>query len=142
MTKKERVEQELRKRIEAADFGKITIQMKCNGDTIVITPCCWSDESSWKTAEYFLVDSQYLPWLGADTIEKVADEIARYEELLKERTDSVNELKAYIKENAFDSDWSWVSDWHKDLFGHRPHVGQDKLVRWAYSDSTDSVRLF
>ena len=59
----------------------------------------------------------------------------------REDEEDIEKLKAYIRDNGFGSDWDSVSDWHKDLFGHRPHVGRDKLIRWAYSDSKESARL-
>ena len=143
MANVEMIKKELKKRIENANFKPLTITMKCNGDTIVITPCQgYADECNWDTVEYFLVDSQYLPWLGADALEKVADEIARYEELLKENFEDIEYLKAHIRKYGEESDWGFVSDYHKDLFGHRPHVPHSQLFAWANSKSTDSARFF
>ena len=139
-----RIYEELKKRIEASGFEPITIEMKCNGDKITITPC-WSGMGaprSWSEIEYFLVDSTVLNLYGSESLERIVPQIANYEELLKENDDEIEKLKAYIRKYGKNSDWDWVSDWHKDLFGHRPHVSTKQQIEWASSNSKMSARYF
>lgn len=38
------------------------------------------------------------------------------------REENMGAFRAYeLKMNEPDFDWSWYSDWHKDMFGYRPH---------------------
>ena len=115
------VENALRIRLQEAlnkGYGGITVTMKCNGDLVYITPCFWDlDETNLNRADFFLVDSPTLPWLGAEKITKVAEELANYEALIKERDEDIIELAKHYKKYGYDE---ITSDWYKDLFGHRP----------------------
>lgn len=139
-----RIYNELKKRIEDAGFNEITIEMKVNGDKIIITPCKGYQEGpkNWDNIEYFLLDSQFINLLGEDTLMKVAETIAHYEDYLKESNDGIDSLKAHIREHGEASDWDFISDYHKDLFGHRPHIPHDQIIAWAYSDSRESARYY
>ena len=38
------------------------------------------------------------------------------------REENMADFRAYeLKMNEPDFDWGWYSDWHKDMFGYRPH---------------------
>lgn len=122
MTLKERVVDELVKRIMDNNFERISISMKCNGDVIYITPCSMVPEiTSFDDIEYFLIDCS-LPWAGNDKIEKVADFIIDYQNRVDENEQEKIRLKEYYKKyhNTSKMDWSWYSDWHKDVYGYRP----------------------
>ena len=135
-------ERELRRLITEAGFEAITVTMKCNGDKVTIDPCCYAEKPSFEATEFYLIDSESLPSTGRDTLDEVARYLLKYADLIKENDDDIERLKKYIREYGKDSDWSWVSDYHKDLFGHRPHVGADMLIAWAHSDSKGSARLY
>lgn len=64
-----------------------------------------------------------------------------YADRIREDEQNIERLKRYVREHGYDSDWDFVSDFHKDLFGHRPHVDEDRLIMWAYSDSKASARM-
>lgn len=134
-------ERELRRLIAEANFEPITVTMKCNGDEITITPCCYSDTKSFETTEYYLMDGGSMPLYGSDTLDGVAKSLLRYADEINNRPNEIEELKAHIRKYGMDSDWDFVSDFHKDLFGHRPHVGAERLIVWADSDSLLSARL-
>lgn len=137
------IEKELVKRIEAAGFEEITITMKVNGDQITITPCYYGKGTpKWEDIEWFLMDSQETNLCGGETISKVADTIARYEEHLEWDAKALRDLKAHIREHGDDSDWDFVSDYHKEIFGHRPHVSRSQVIAWAHSDSKGSARFY
>lgn len=144
MTMSEKVYAELKKRIEAAGFEAITLKMKCNGDEVTVTPCYYGKGTpKWEDIEYFLVDAGMVNLYGDEKLEKVADTIARYEDLLHQADEQIDQLKAYIRKHGeYGSDWSWVSDWHKDLFGHRPHVPTKQIIAWANSKYKGSARMF
>lgn len=135
-----RTAQELKNRIIAANFQDIEVTMKCNGDTVIISPCCYG-EKSFENIEYFLLYSPSTYLCGSEDIEKVAETLRRYAKILDEDKECVRSLKKYIREHGKDSDWDFVSDYHKDIFGHRPHVGVDRLIAWANSDSLNSARV-
>lgn len=137
-----RTELELRNRLEANNFEPITIVMKCNGDDVCITPCSdVRDINSFDDIDWYLVDSPSLNLVGG-TLANIADKLDHYAELIKESEEEVEQLKDHIRQYGEASDWSWVSDWHKDLFGHRPHVGHEQLIAWANSKNTDSARFY
>lgn len=140
MTK--RIEKELAKRIEAAGFEAITITMKVNGDRITITPCGYGDLNSFDDIDFYLMDSWETNLCGGETLEYVAKTIARYNDILKEDAEGIEQLKAHIRKHGEDSDWDFVSDFHKDLFGHRPHVPNSQVIAWAHSDSKTSARYY
>lgn len=144
MTMQERIQKELERRIKDANFKAITITMKCNNDNVVITPCWYGEETpkDFSEVEYFLVDSGMVNLYGNDTLAEVANTIFRYKELLAETDNGIKDLKNHIRKYGDDSDWDFVSDWHKDLFGHRPHVGKAQIIAWAFSNSENSARYF
>lgn len=136
-----RIEAELRRRFEVSGYQPITIIMKCNNDRIKITPCSYLPEiKSIEQISFFLMDSQFVNFSGGESISYIAECIENYESRLQEDVDGVAQLKAHIRKYGKNSDWDYVSDFHKDLFGHRPHVGIDNLINWAWSDSIDSAR--
>ena len=135
-------ERELRRLIEAAGFEAITVTMKCNGDRVTITPCTNGGKaSSFDDIDYYLIDSPSVNLCGSERLGDVASTLLRYKEELVETENSIEALKEYIRTHTYESDWGYVSDWHKDLFGHRPHVGEDRLIRWAFNSSKNSARF-
>lgn len=142
MTLIEKITAELTKRLEKANFSTIYITMKYNDDVIEITPCCWGEKNSLETCEYFLMNSTVVNLYGAETLREVATTIANYEHIVKDAQSEIIELKNHIKKYGEKTDWQWVSDWHKDLFGHRPHVSTNQIIRWANSPSMESARFF
>lgn len=138
----ERIQKELAKRIEAAGFEAITITMKVNGDEITITPCGYPRINGWEDIEFFLIDSQMLNLCGDEKLEKIAEKIANYDKLLEEDARAVEDLKAHIRKYGVNANWDFVSDYHKDLFGHRPHVPHSQIIEWAHSKSKGSARNF
>lgn len=136
-------ERELRRLIAEAGYKAVTVTMKCNGDQVVITPCFNGlTVSSFEDIEYYLIDSPSVNFAGKDTLDGVAHVLLDYAKAVKETDDDIEHLKAYIRSHGHKSDWDFVSDYHKDLFGHRPHVGADRLIAWANSDSKDSARHY
>lgn len=133
-------ERELRRLIAEAGFEAITVTMKCNRDKVTITPCGYGAES-FDDIEFYLLDSPTVNLCGRDSLAEVAEVLLGYADRIREDEEAVEGLKAHIREYGFESDWDFVSDFHKDLFGHRPHVGKDRLIRWAYSDSKGSARF-
>lgn len=120
----------LQKRILAANFEPITVNMKCNGDAITITPCSSvSVITGFEQIEYYLVGSPSLPWLGGDNLETVAKQLNNYENMLAEKkTDEVKlaDLREQLtngsitSQDEWDARYEWYSDYHKDVYGFRP----------------------
>lgn len=135
------IQRELAKRIEEAGFKEVTITMKINGDEITITPCGYNIEK-WDDIDYFLLDSQKLNLCGDGKLEKVAATIADYDKLLEEDAKALENLKAHIRKYGENADWDFVSDYHKDIFGHRPHVSHSQIIDWAHSKSKASARYY
>ena len=121
MTMVQRIAAELEKRFADNNFDEITIEMKCNGDKITIVPCSYADIKSIKDIDYYLVNCR-LPWAGSDDLMWVADFLANYDNKIKANEKSKKELRDYYNKyhNTPQMDWSWYSDWHKDVYGYRP----------------------
>lgn len=91
---------ELERRLQENNYKEISITMKCNGDTVTITPCArMGDVTSLSDAEYFLVISPSIPWLGGDTLEDVAKQIANYENTIADNNDEKEKCRKFFKEN-------------------------------------------
>lgn len=115
----------IRAALTAANWGE-TQMTASNGDVITISPCGYSPVLNEKTTEYYLVFSPSTPNLGGDTIEIIANQLAKYEQVLAEEAKEKAELRAYFDQyiangNPDPDRWSWYSDWHKDVYGYRPH---------------------
>lgn len=125
------VAQELKKRLENRTTQFLDLTMK-NGDKVTIDDCFG----------YYIWFSAVHEGTRAETLEEVAEILinhpAKQNELVaeEERYFAENEpkLKAYFKENfegktweeirndeeLYDC-WGYYSDWHKDVYGYRPH---------------------
>lgn len=128
------VKKELKKRLINNNFKPIKITMKCNNDVLTITPCSQNGEiKNIEDVEYYLVHSSFLPWLGGDTLDEIATQILTYQQTLKSLIKRRDELKKFYQEKiephkndenwlCQSSDFQTYSDWHKELYGHRPHL--------------------
>lgn len=121
MTMAQRVANELVRRLKANNFEEITIEMKCNGDKITITPCSYVDIKSVDDIDYYLVDCR-LPWAGNDNLMWVANFILNYQQRIDENEVEKKKLRAYYNKyhNTDKMDWDWYINWYKDVYGHRP----------------------
>lgn len=98
-----------------------------DGSSVCITPCCSGPRSLIRTiddCEFFLVDSD-ITCLSDDNIDTIAENLTNITQLRAEDDKEKTRLHRYFEEheeNGWDSDsWGWYSDWHKDLYGYRPH---------------------
>lgn len=90
-----------------------------------VSPCCYGyDKKSLETCEYFLIYWD-MPWGGEDNIDALVNTLNRHEELAQEQVKSEWEIYTYFTEHQAkgwdDDSWSFYSDWHKDVYGYRPH---------------------
>ena len=96
-----------------------------DGVDVTITPCFYGGEiADISECEYFLVDGD-LPWLGGPSLEKVVADLNRHAELVASADAEKIELRKFFDEHQAhgwdDDSWGWYSDWHKDVYGFRPH---------------------
>ena len=96
-----------------------------DGVDVVVKPCSYADKiTDISQCDYFLCYGD-LPWMGDDTVEKITRQINEHAKDLAELMDERKELRQFFDDhqaNGWDDDsWSWYSDWHKDLYGYRPH---------------------
>ena len=81
---------------------------------VLISPDC----------EYFLIYWD-MPLGGEENIDALVNTLNRHEELLEEQNKSVMAIHSYFNEHQANGwkadDWDFYSDWHKDVFGFRPH---------------------
>lgn len=78
-----------------------------------------------QTIEYYEV-SFAGTWQGANTLSQVAEICNQHTEIADKHNEDKNKLHQYfldhIANEEFSQDeWDYYSDWHKDVFGHRPH---------------------
>lgn len=96
-----------------------------DGTPVVVSPCYYGDKAPVRSdIEYYLVHGD-MPWMGCDTLEKLADELNKHAEHVASLNAERAELREYFNTHEAngwsDDSWSWYSDWHKDLYGYRPH---------------------
>jgi len=95
-----------------------------DGAEAVVAPCCYYGEKSIENCEYFLIYWD-MPWGGEDTLEKLVKTLNRHEELAAEQEEDKIKIRKYFDKhqaNGWDDEsWSFYSDWHKDIYGYRPH---------------------
>ena len=112
-------------RILAANNFNSTDFLCSDGARITIIPCSQVSEiKSLDDVEYFLVHGD-MPWMGNSDLQKIVDDMNNHAKLLAEIEDEKTQLRAYFDQhqaNGWDDEsWSWYSDWHKDVYGYRPH---------------------
>lgn len=115
----------LRTALTASNWNEIRFQMD-NGDTLTISPCGYAPVLNEQNTEYYLISSDKTPNLGGETLEIIARQLANYEQHLQEQAAEKTKLRAYfdryIATGKYDDEiWSFYSDWHKDVYGYRPH---------------------
>ena len=123
----ERTTKALNKKIEEAianGTNEINLTIKATGDKVKITLCSMVDIKSVNDIEYFLLDCRF-PWAGSSGIVSIANLLNNWQAKIDEEDNEKRELRKYYEENygtkKFDDDW--FSDWHKDVYGFRPHNG-------------------
>lgn len=126
------VAQELKKRLENRDSQFLDLTMK-NGDKITIDDCLgyfvWFSAIGEGTTVHSFDDLVDIVMNHPAKQNELADEEARY------FAENEPKIKAYFKENfegktwveicnneeLYDC-WGYYSDWHKDVYGYRPHA--------------------
>ena len=93
------------------------ITMKSDNTQMTIRPCNFTG-----VAEYFLVYASFEN-TGFHNIEAVANYIIKYDENKQQHNKEVEAITDYFNTKILQGggDWDWYSDWHKDVFGYRPH---------------------
>ena len=109
---------------EAISSGttEINLVVKKTGDPVTITLCSFGNIKSVDDIEYYLVDCRF-PWAGSSRIDDIANLLnnwtSKIEEENSEKKQIIDYYDKYYGTDKFDADW--FSDWHKDIFGFRPH---------------------
>lgn len=109
---------------EAISSGtnEIDLVVKATGDPVTITFCSFGNINSINDIEYYLVDCRF-PWAGSSRIDDIANLLnnwtSKIEEENSEKKQIIDYYNKYYGTDEFDADW--FSDWHKDVFGFRPH---------------------
>lgn len=108
---------------EENGWEEVTVTLP-DGAKASIVPMSYGSPKSVADCDYFLVYCD-LPWMGGENLDKVIDELNRHEEFVRESDDDKAKLRTYFEdhqERGWDDDsWGFYSDWHKDLYGFRPH---------------------
>ena len=115
----------IRTALTATNWHDAQITMS-NGDVITISPCGYTKPLTEQTTEYYLMFSPNTPNLGGDTLDIIANQLSQYDRFLAEEAKEKAELRAYFDKYIANGDpeperWDWYSDWHKDVYGYRPH---------------------
>lgn len=93
-----------------------TITMKVDGCKINIVPM-----GNYGYGEYWLTYG--FERSGFETLDELATYIYNYENEKKAHENEIKKITKYFNEEISKGkgDWDWYSDWHKDVFGFRPH---------------------
>ena len=123
----ERTTKALNKKIDEAianGTNEINLTIKATGDKVKIILCGTADIKSVNDIEYFLMECRF-PWAGSSSIENIAKLLNNWQAKIDEDDEEKQKLRKYYEENygteKFDD--GWFSDWHKDVYGFRPHNG-------------------
>ena len=100
------------------------LTIKATGDKVKITLCGMDDIKSMNDIEYFLVECRF-PWAGSSKIEDIAKLLNNWKTKIDEDDKEKKDLRKYYEENYGTEKFNdeWFSDWHKDVYGFRPHNG-------------------
>lgn len=123
----ERTTKALNKKIEEAianGTNEINLTIKATGDKVKITLCGMADIKSVNDIEFFLVECRF-PWASSSKIEDIAKLLNNWQANIDEEDSEKQKLRKYYEENYGTEkfDGGWFSDWHKDVYGFRPHNG-------------------
>lgn len=110
----------------AANGFRPTIFTCADGAKIEVRPCYYGDQATKvEDCDYFLIEDGILPWLGGDKVTDIVKVLNNHAELVAENEDDKAKLRAYFDEHerkGWDAyTWDFYSDWHKDVYGYRPH---------------------
>lgn len=100
-----------------------------DGSVACVSPCYYGDkypnEMTLSDIEFFLVDCNGLPYISNEKLEEVVKTFNNIHELRKTEVSEKEKLRKYFdkhQETGWDDDsFGFYSDWHKDLYGFRPH---------------------
>ena len=123
VTMKEYTVETLAQILSANKWEETTITCP-DGAEVVVSPCFYGECNGIEDCDYFLVYAD-IPWMGGSDFAKVVEQINNHGKYVEELEKERNDLRAYFeegeKEGWKEHDWSFYSDWHKDLYGYRPH---------------------
>ena len=108
------------------DFGETTFTLT-DGSKAVIDPCWYGPEKrpTEEDIEFYLVYCEGLPYLSDSKLDKIVQNLNNIIELRTQSyTQKINLLKYFAlhEENGWDDEsWGFYSDFHKDVYGYRPH---------------------
>lgn len=94
-----------------------------DGTKAVVAPCGW-DIKRIEDCDFFLIYWD-MPWGGEDKVEKLVETLNKHADLVAENEKDKAQLLQFFTDHQKigwdDGSWSFYSDWHKDIFGYRPH---------------------
>lgn len=131
-------EKELQRRFEENNWQELSLTMKC-GETVTVVPYCGSTDH----IEFYWIESEKVSIPCGDTLEDVAKALCSFENRLAENKRLTGWLKRYILEHKDECPPQWRSDFsdtYKHVFGHRPELPVEQLVKWAQSDSEKAAK--
>lgn len=106
--------------------GWSEIDYPAAGHTVHITPCYYVSNPSEEQIEYFLMSCSAINLCGGETLDYVASVIDGFANLLDEDTTKKSHIRKFFETHIqsgvyTEEEWSFYSDWHKSLYGYRPH---------------------
>ena len=94
-----------------------------DGTKAYVTPCGYREVHCINECEYFLFNWDFYT-VGSDDADEIIKMLNNHKKLREEYDADVRKLRDYFdkhQESGWDSDsFSFFSDWHKDVKGHRP----------------------
>lgn len=139
----EKIAAELTRRFREANSNTISIKMKCDGKELSLTLCSDSgktipaENESILDFDFILVNGGGIAHTLGGEPKRVCTQLREYANRAAEYADSVRRLTEYCESHKDDptplgeSDaYGFYSDWHKDLFGHRPMGWTVNYLGW------------
>lgn len=135
--------------LKDAGYGEFDLEIR-GGESIHVTPCAYGETKGLDDIEYYLTDDPVAD--GTDSIYTLASRIVQYDIYEKELENEKDKLyEFYIKNirpiedidyddqtDAQRNVMEYYSDWHKDVYYHRPRNDSDECKK-RYEENLQEI---
>ena len=128
--------------LKAGNTDGILFVINNSDSPVLIEPCGYEIDDTLESVEYYMTDSNIVE--GYDKLCKIAEEIVNYDALVKDAENEklrlqkfydtkirpIEEKPAEERTDEEEDARSFFSNWHRDVYGHRPHTGRNECAKF------------